>query len=101
METFPKGWFSLGNKKETFEDLKDFVLREQLMSSVSVDLFTFIRERDTATVQEAAAFSQYYAEAAQSGGRDVSWTSGTESESQDKSQQGNGTSESLFFQVKD
>ena len=54
-----------------FEDLKDLILREQLMSVVPADLATFIRERDPATVQDAAVLAQHYVEARETSSRGV------------------------------
>ena len=71
LETFLKRWLTLSEKKETFEDLKDLILREQLMSVVPADLATFIRERDPATVQDAAVLAQHYVEARKTSSRGV------------------------------
>ena len=71
LETFLKRWLTLSEKKETFEDLKDLILREQLMSVVPADLATFIRERDPATVRDAAVLAQHYVEARKTSSRGV------------------------------
>ena len=71
LETFLKRWLTLSEKKETFEDLKDLILREQLMSVVPADLATFIRERNPATIQDAAGLAQHYVEARKTSSRGV------------------------------
>ena len=72
-ETFPqfvaklfemlKKWICLSGKEESFTDLCDLVVREQLLNSVTDDLALFVRERAPSSVHEAAELAERFAEA--------------------------------------
>ena len=56
-------WIEMSKKKETFEDLKDLILYEQLLDNCGPDLAVFIRERRPDNVIMAAELAQTFVEA--------------------------------------
>ena len=56
-------WLQSKNVPETFSGLKDFVILDQLMSSLSADLRMFLKERNVATLEEAVVLADTWASA--------------------------------------
>jgi hypothetical protein len=63
MEEYVLRWMGLAKVEETFEGLKDLILREQFMQSSSKALQTFLKERRVKSVTEMAEIADQYLEA--------------------------------------
>ena len=53
-------WITMGNIPKTYEDLRNMILSEQLMLSVSKDLNTFLREKNLSSFDEQISAAEAY-----------------------------------------
>ncbi|KAK7477623.1 hypothetical protein BaRGS_00031101 [Batillaria attramentaria] len=75
-ETFPQfatrlgrlvdKWLALCGKGRTFDDMRDLVLQEQLLQTVSFELATFLRQQELKDVKEVASKAELFVEARRS-----------------------------------
>lgn len=56
-------WLKLAGKEQNFDQVEDLILYEQLLALSSPDLALFLRERNPATVAEAAQLADQFADA--------------------------------------
>lgn len=56
-------WLQLAKVGNTYDDLIDFLLRDQLMGTCNRDLYLFLKEKRLVTVKEVATIADQYAEA--------------------------------------
>jgi hypothetical protein len=67
LENYLHRWMELSESPQTFEGLKDLILREQFISSCSKSLATFLRERHPKNVKEMTRLAEQFIEAHGSG----------------------------------
>nr|KAG5692084.1 hypothetical protein BaRGS_029544 [Batillaria attramentaria] len=75
-ETFPQfatrlgrlvdKWLALSGKGRTFDDMRDLVLQEQLLQTVSFELATFLRQQELKDAKEVASKAELFVEARRS-----------------------------------
>lgn len=53
-------WLTLSETEKSYEALRDLVLQEQLLQSVSKDLAIFLRERDLKSIVDMIKFAENY-----------------------------------------
>ena len=56
-------WMEIGKVKETYEDLRDLILREQFLSASNKNLVLFLKERKIRSIKEMVEFAEQYNEA--------------------------------------
>lgn len=56
-------WIETAGKNQSFEDVCDVMVLEQMMNSVPPEIATFVREHEPKSAEEAASFAQLYVEA--------------------------------------
>jgi hypothetical protein len=60
LELWLRRWMTLSSRAETFEDLRDLVLQEQLLDAMTPELATHVREREPKSVGDAAKLADVY-----------------------------------------
>ena len=63
LQEMVKRWVTLAGKQESYADLRDLMVQEQLLDSVTDDLALFVRERAPKSAAEAAEIAEHFVEA--------------------------------------
>ena len=63
MQNYFNKWIKLGGCTETYEDLRDLIIREQLMDVVPMDLAVFLCEREPKSADELVKLADRYTQA--------------------------------------
>ena len=53
-------WMVLGDVKETFDELKDLIVREQFLRSLNKDMYLYLREKKLGTSKQVIEYADRY-----------------------------------------
>ena len=53
-------WMELGETNKNYEDLRDLIIREQVLTICNRDLRMFVEEREPSSVQEMSKFAEHF-----------------------------------------
>lgn len=70
LDIWLRRWIALSKKDETFEDLRNLLLLEQMLEGMTPELAKYVKERKPQTVKDAAEIAETYLEARRCVSRD-------------------------------